>query len=94
MNKNKIETLFESKFIKVYDLQYEEGKHYYNASRRNKEDLPYCKSDTDFKKMIADAVSCVVILNIKGEDYLLLTYEYRYPAGQFLLSVPAGIIDP
>jgi ADP-ribose pyrophosphatase len=25
---------------------------------------------------------------------LLLSQEYRYPAGRFLLSVPAGLIDP
>ena len=27
----KIKSLFESKFIKVFDLQYQEGRHYYNV---------------------------------------------------------------
>ena len=39
VNKDKIETLYESRFLKCYDLQYAEGKHYYAASRRTKEDL-------------------------------------------------------
>ena len=53
------------------------------------------KSDKAFKSALPDAVTCVVILNIKGEEpKLLLDYEYRYPAGQFLLSPPAGLLDP
>ena len=45
--------------------------------------------------MLPDAVSCAIILAAKGkEDRLLLTYEYRYPVGRFLLSPPAGLIDP
>lgn len=35
----KIKSLFESKFIKVFDLQYGEGRHYYNATRRDENDL-------------------------------------------------------
>ena len=37
--KEKTIPLFESKFIKVFDLQYEEGKHYYDATRRDRENL-------------------------------------------------------
>ena len=45
--------------------------------------------------MLPDAVSCVVICNKTGEEpKLLLSYEYRYPTGRFLLSVPAGLLDP
>ena len=44
--------------------------------------------------MLPDAVTCAVILNLKDcEPRLLLTYEYRYPAGHFLLSPPAGLLD-
>ena len=47
------------------------------------------------KQMLPDAVSCIVILKIKGQEpRLVLSREYRYPAGQFLLSVPAGLLDP
>ncbi len=80
--------------MKAYDLQYEEGKHYYVASRRALNELTAIKNDDEIKNMVPDAVSCAVILNIKGrEPVLCLSREYRFPAGHFLLSVPAGLID-
>lgn len=95
IKKENVKPLFESKFIKVFDLQYEEGKHYFDATRRSLDNLMAVKSDEEFKTALPDAVTCVVILNIKGEEpKLLLDYEYRYPAGQFLLSPPAGLLDP
>lgn len=94
MKKENIETLFETKFIKVYDLK-PNGKHYFNATRREKDDLVAIKSDEEFKAMLPDAVSLVVVVNTKDDKpRLLLSKEFRYPAGQFLLSVPAGLIDP
>ena len=97
----KIKSLFESKFIKVFDLQYQEGRHYYNATRRDEEDLVAAKSTEEFKKMLPDAVSCVVIWNPSDDDEksghepcLLMNREFRYPTGQYLLSVPEGLIDP
>ena len=97
----KIKSLFESKFIKVFDLQYQEGRHYYNATRRDEEDLVAAKSTEEFKKMLPDAVSCVVIWYPSDDDEksghepcLLMNREFRYPTGQYLLSVPAGLIDP
>ncbi len=96
----KIKSLFESKFIKVFDLQYGEGRHYYNATRRAEKDLVATKSTEEFKKMLPDAVSCVVIWNPSDDDEksghepcLLMNREFRYPTGQYLLSVPAGLID-
>lgn len=95
IKKEDIKPLFESKFIKVFDLQYEEGKHYFDATRRPLDNLMAVKSDEEFKTALPDAVTCVVILNVKNEEpKLLLDYEYRYPAGQFLLSPPAGLLDP
>ena len=89
-----VKTLFDGKFVRLYDLQYAEGKHYLNASRRLPEDLVAIKSNEEFKAMLPDAVTCVVILYIKDEEpKLLLTNEYRYPTGQFLLSPPAGLLD-
>ena len=45
--------------------------------------------------MQPDAVSCIVILHSPGQEAkLLLSYEFRYPTGRYLLSVPAGLIDP
>lgn len=90
-----ISALFESKFLRVFDLQYAPGKHYYDATRRTEQELVAAKSDEEFRQMIPDAVSCFVILCEQGQEpRLLLTREYRYPVGRFILSVPAGLIDP
>lgn len=92
IKKECVKTLFESPYLRVADLQYAPGKHYYDATRRDMENLTAVKSDEEFRAMLADAVSCFVIL--EGEEpRLLLSYEFRYPAGQYLLSVPAGLID-
>ena len=95
IKKENVKPLFDSKFIQVFDLQYEEGKHYYDATRRSLDRIAALKSSEEFRAMLPDAVTCVVILNIKDEEpKLLLSKEYRYPAGQFLLSPPAGLLDP
>lgn len=95
MNKDRIETLYETKFLKCYDLQYAEGKHYYEVSRREKEDLVARKTDEAFRKMLPDAVTIAVVLHLPGnETRLLMSYEYRYAVGQFLLSPVAGLLDP
>ena len=94
IKRENVKTLFESPYLRVADLQYAPGKHYYDATRRDMEDLTAVKSDAEFEAMLADAVSCFVILDGEGEEpRLLLSYEFRYPAGQYLLSVPAGLID-
>ena len=95
INKEKIETLYENRFLKCFDLQYAEGKHYYVASRRGKEDLVAGKADDEFRSMLPDAVTIAVVLHLPGNDTrLLMSYEYRYPVGQFLLSPVAGLLDP
>lgn len=93
IRKENVETLFDSPYLRVADLQYATGRHYYDATRRPIEDLVAVKSDAEFEAMLPDAVSCFVILAGAGEPRLLLSYEFRYPAGQYLLSVPAGLID-
>lgn len=95
IKKENVKPLFDSKFIKVFDLQYEENKHYFDATRRDAGRLTATKSDAEFCAMLPDAVTCVVILKMpEQEPKLLLTREYRYPTGQFLLSPPAGLLDP
>ncbi len=85
---------FDGKFVRLFDLEYDAGRHYYDATRRDINDLVAVKSDAEFLNMLPDAVSCFVILNVKDKGArLLLDYEYRYPTGQFLLSPPAGLID-
>lgn len=93
MKKEQIKSLFESKFIKVVDIQYEEGKHYYNATRREMDDLPCIKSDEAFQSMVPDAVSIALILKMEDGPKLYMSYEYRYPAGRYLLSPVAGLVD-
>ena len=72
ISKENVKSLFESKFIKVFDLQYEEGKHYFNATRRPLEKLVATKSDEEFRTMLPDAVTCIVILKVKDESPKLL----------------------
>ena len=95
MDKDKIETLYETRFLKCYDLRYGEGKHYYEASRREKCDLVAAMPEGKFRSMLPDAVTVAVVLHLPGGDTrLLMAYEYRYPVGQYLLSPVAGLLDP
>ncbi len=88
------ELLLDRGFLKLYDLHYK-GIDYYAASRHEKEDLVALKKEEDFRKSRPDAVTCVVIVKTPGEEErLLLAREFRYPLGQFVLSPPAGLIDP
>lgn len=94
-NDDNIKTLYDAKFLRLYDLQYREGAHYFDVSRRASKDLVARKSDKEFKEMLPDAVTIAVVVEVAGEEpRLLLNYEYRYPVGQYLLSPVAGLIDP
>jgi ADP-ribose pyrophosphatase len=95
IRKARIETLYGTKFLNLYDLQYGEGKHYFEASRRKPEDLVVRKEDGEVREMLPDAVTIAVVLHLPGNrTRLLMSYEYRYPIGQFLLSPVAGLLDP
>ena len=95
INKDLIETLYGTRFLNFYDLQYAENKHYFEASRRGKDELVVKKTDLQFREMLPDAVTIAVVLHLPGnETRLLMSYEYRYPAGQYLLSPVAGLLDP
>ena len=95
ISKEQIKALFESKFLRVFDIQYAEGKHYYSATRRPADRLAAVMSREQFQNMVPDAVSCFVVMKEDGkEPVLLLTREFRYPVGRYVLSVPAGLIYP
>ena len=95
MSKENVDVLYDAKYLKLYDLRYSQGKHYFSASRCNTEDLVAIKSDDEFKAMLPDAVTIAVVLHLpKQNPKLLLSYEYRYPVGRFLLSPIAGLLDP
>jgi len=89
-----VRPLLETPYLNVFDLQYAPGRHYYNATRRPADQLVSVKSEADFQSMTPDAVTCVVLIRTPGAPIrLLLSNEYRYPAGRFLLSPPAGLLD-
>lgn len=94
INTENCEPLLTTPFLNVYDLQYAAGKHYYNATRHSQKDLIACKSDPEVRKMLPDAVTCAVVIHQSNcEPKLLMSYEYRYPIGRYLLSPPAGLLD-
>lgn len=94
IQKENIDTIYENSYFGLYDLRYAPQRHYYEVTRRKKDNLLAAKSDEEFVDAVADAVTIIPIVSGEGaEDSLLLFYEYRYPAGRRLLSVPAGLID-
>ena len=47
-----------------------------------------------FRKMLPYAVTVAVVLHLPGDETrLLMSYEYRYPVGRYLLSPVAGLLD-
>ena len=90
-----VKAMLDTKFVKVFDLQYEPERHYYEATRREQTDLVAGMAEEDFLSMVPDAVSLCVIWHSEGlEDRMLLIREFRYPLGRTVYSVPAGLIDP
>ena len=49
ITKEQVETILDKKFIRVFDLQYKEGGHYFDATRRSIDDLAAIKTDEQFK---------------------------------------------
>lgn len=95
IRRDRVEPLCETRFLNMFDLQYAEGKHYFEASRRCSKDLVVRMADEEFMKMLPDAVTIAVVLHLPDNDSrLLMSYEYRYPVGQFMLSPMAGLLDP
>jgi ADP-ribose pyrophosphatase len=94
IRKEMVSSLLDTKYIRVYDLEYAPGCHYYDASRRTAEQLAAVQTEAAFHDMLPDGVGCCIILCVKGQEpKLLLTSEYRYPIGRFVLGPVSGIID-
>lgn len=94
LKKSEVKTLLDTKYMKAYELVYEDGIRYCDASRRGREDILALKSPEELKHELPDAVSCVLIVRLPGQEpKLVLFYEYRYPLGQYVLSIPAGLVD-
>ena len=95
VNKDHVETLYDARFLRMYDHQYAENRHYFSVSRRKADNLVAKLPDAAFREMLPDAVTIAVVLHLpENETRLLMSYEYRYPIGQFLLSPVAGLLDP
>ena len=89
-----VNKLFDTPYVKVYDLAYEDETHYFEASRRNTDDLLVFKTEQEQAKLLPDAVSCcLVIAPQNSEPQLVMFYEYRYPIGEYVLSIPSGLVD-
>lgn len=90
----KSEELAHTRFIKLYDLAYEDGAHYFVASRHDRNDLLALAEPGERARALPDAVSCCLILAPEDDEpRLVLFWEYRYPTGQYVLSIPSGLID-
>ena len=95
IKKENVELLLDTPFIRVFDLKYAPGKYYYDATRRRLEDIAATMTDEEFRGSVPDAVTCIVIIKEKDkEPVLLMPREFRYPVGRFVLSPPAGLLDP
>ena len=86
--------LVETPYVRLYDLTYEDGTRYYDASRHTAKNLRALKTEKELQQLLPDAVSCCLVLAPSGgEPQLVLFYEYRYPTGQYCLSIPSGLVD-
>ena len=94
ITKEKIDTIYENKYLSLYHMSYDTNPDYLVASRRKKDELIALKASEEYARLLPDAVTCVVIVKTPGEEpRLYLEREFRYPVGRFLLSPPAGLID-
>ena len=55
ISRDQVKTLLDTPFLNVVDLQYAEGKHYYNASRRKPDRMAAVKTEEEFRAMLPDA---------------------------------------
>ena len=94
IGRDMVSSLLDTEYIRVYDLEYAPGCHYYDASRRKADQLAAVQTEEEFHEMLPDGVGCCIVICEKGQEpRLLLTSEYRYPIGRFVLGPVSGIID-
>ena len=86
-----VKKLTNERFLNLYDLEYEhEGKiiHWTVASRNKPENL-VCVSG----KNKPDTVCIIPKVIENGEEYIILTKEYRQPLNDYVYSFPAGLVE-
>lgn len=88
---NSIKQQTDNKFLNMYEMDAvnKEGEHfpYYFASRRSREDLACVTQSTK-----ADGVVIYAVLE-DDPGKIVLVRQYRFPLGQELYELPAGLID-
>lgn len=90
---NKVEKVTDNRFVNLYnlDVTHKNGRKskYYVASR--------AKEETELKLRTGQVnADGVVIFALYGEkhDRVVLIRQYRYPAGDYVYELPAGLVDP
>ena len=89
---NKVEQVTHNKFVNLYnlDVTHKNGRQskYFVASRAKEESALKLRTG----KVNADGV---VIYALYGEkhDRVVLIRQYRYPAGDYVYELPAGLVD-
>jgi ADP-ribose pyrophosphatase len=87
----KVEKLTDEKWLNLYATSFRHGNHdgrWVFASRKPGDD-PYQIADR------CDAVLIVAILRQRGRPpRLVLEKEYRVPLGDYVIGLPAGLLDP
>ncbi|MBR0482427.1 MAG: NUDIX hydrolase [Firmicutes bacterium] len=95
LKKENIEVLHEDKYLNLYLMKYDTNPHYLVASRRKKDDMVALMPDEEYKDVMADAVTIVLVVRTPGDEpRVYFEREFRYPVGRFLFGPPAGLIDP
>lgn len=86
--------LLDTPYVRVFELAYEDGTRYFDATRHDREHLLALKDDQALRDELPDAVACCLVLAPPEQaPRMVLFREYRYPCAQFLLSIPSGLID-
>ena len=96
MNNNKIEKLNmlkETKFINLYDAEYENKKghknHWIIASRKS-----YSTLNEQFFQEKEGLIDAVVIVALhKESNRLVLIKQFRVPLNDYVYELPAGLVD-
>ena len=87
-------TLLDTPYVRVFELAYEDGTRYFDATRRDRDHLLALKGDDALRDELPDAVACCLVLAPPAQTpKMVLFREFRYPCAQFLLSIPSGLID-
>ena len=86
--------LLDTPYVKVFELAYNDGTRYFDATRRGRDRVLALKDPAALRDELPDPVACSLVLAPAGATPKMVCFrEYRYPCGQFLLSIPSGLVD-